>query len=81
MGDFYGYLRAIEDILMTGRGLRGRAARRTRAAIGLALAFPTWRSLTRKQELAHGDAVALMCVLVEGSAAARSGAARLSAGT
>ena len=30
--DFYGYLRAIEDILMAGRGLRGRAARRTRAA-------------------------------------------------
>jgi AcrR family transcriptional regulator len=81
LGEFYGYLRAIEDILMTGRGLRGRAARRTRAAIGLALAFPTWRSLTRKQELAHGDAVALMCVLVEGSAAARSGAIRLSAGT
>ena len=37
---------AIQDVLMAGRGLRGRAARRTRAAIGHALAFPTWRSLT-----------------------------------
>jgi AcrR family transcriptional regulator len=71
--DFYGYLRTIQDILMADRGLRGRAARRTRAAIGHALAFPTWRSLTREQGLADGDAVALMCVFVETSAAARSG--------
>ena len=71
LGDFYGYLRAIQDVLMAGRGLRGRAAGRTRAAIGHTLAFPTWRSLTREQELADGDAVTLMCVLVEGSAAAR----------
>jgi AcrR family transcriptional regulator len=75
LGEFYGYLRAIQDILMEGRRLRGHAARRTRAAIGHALAFPTWRSLTRGQGLATGSAVALMCVLVEGSAAARSGAA------
>jgi AcrR family transcriptional regulator len=74
LGDFYGYLGAIQDILMAGRGLRGRAAPRTRAAIGHALAFPTWRSLTREQELADGDAVALMCGLVEGSAAPRSDA-------
>jgi AcrR family transcriptional regulator len=74
LGDFYGYLRAIQDILMTGRGLRGRWARRTRAAIGHALAFPTWRSLTREQGLDDSDAVALMCALVEGTAAARSGA-------
>ena len=67
LGDFYGYLRAIQDILMTGRGLRGRAARRTRAAIGHALAFPTWRSLNREQGLEDGDAVALMCSLVEGA--------------
>ena len=67
LGDFYGYLRAIQDVLMTGRGLRGRAARRTRAAIGHALAFGTWRSLTREQGLADADAVALMCALVERS--------------
>jgi AcrR family transcriptional regulator len=68
LGDFYGYLRAIQDILMAGRGLRGSAARRTRAALGHALAFSTWRSLTREQGLADADAVALMCVLVDGSA-------------
>jgi AcrR family transcriptional regulator len=67
LGDFYGYLRAVQDGLMAGRGLRGRAARRTRAALGHALAFPTWRSLTREQGLADADAVALMCALVEGA--------------
>jgi AcrR family transcriptional regulator len=66
LADFYGYLRAIQDVLLTGRRLRGRAARRTQAAIGHALAFPTWRSLTRDQGLTDADAVALMCALVEG---------------
>ena len=70
--DFYGYLRTIQDVLIAGRGLRGRAATRTRAAIGHALAFPTWRSLTHEQGLAADDAVALMCLLVEGAAGARS---------
>jgi AcrR family transcriptional regulator len=73
LGDFHGFLRAIQDVLMAGRGLRGRAERRTRAAIGHALAFPTWRSLAREQELADGDAVALMSALVEAAAAARPG--------
>src|SRR5919198_108600 len=68
LGDFYGYLRVVQDILTAGRGMRGRAARRTRAAIGHALAFPTWRSLTRERGLAVDDAVALMCLLVEGTA-------------
>ena len=71
LGDFDGYLRAVQDILMAGREVRGTAARRTRAAIGHALAFPTWRSLTGEQELAEADAVALMCRLVEGAPAAR----------
>src|SRR3954464_5565219 len=70
LGDFYGYLRVIEDSLMAGRGLRGRATRRTRAALGHALAFPTWRSLTREQGLGDGEAVALMSALVEGAATA-----------
>jgi AcrR family transcriptional regulator len=63
--DFYGYLRAVQAALMSGRSLRGRAARRTRAAIGHAIAFPTWRSLTQEQGMSHDDAVALMCALVE----------------
>ena len=71
--DFYGYLRTVEDTLMTGRGLRSSAARRTRAAIGHALAFATWRSLTHEQGLPDGDAVVLMSLLVEGSANTRAG--------
>jgi AcrR family transcriptional regulator len=65
LGDFYGYLRVIEDSLMAGRGLRGRAAKRARAALGHALAFPTWRSLTREQGLTDREAVALMRALVD----------------
>jgi AcrR family transcriptional regulator len=72
MRDFHDYLRTIQDVLMAGRGLRGRAARRTRAAIGHALAYPTWRSLTHEQGLADDEPVALMCLLVESAAGARS---------
>jgi AcrR family transcriptional regulator len=66
--DFHTYLHTIQDILMTGRGLRGRTARRTRAAIGHAVAFPTWRSLTHDQGLTDDDAVTLMSLLIEPSA-------------
>jgi AcrR family transcriptional regulator len=62
--DFHGYLQAAEDVLMTGRGLRGGLARRTRAAIGHALTFATWRSLVQEQRLAADEAVALMSQLV-----------------
>jgi AcrR family transcriptional regulator len=65
--DFYGYLGAVRHVLAAGRGLRGRRARYVRAAIGHALAFPTWRSLTREQGLGDDDAVELMCCLIERS--------------
>ncbi len=65
--EFYAYLRGIQDQLMAGRGLRGRKARRTRAALAHALAFPTWRSLTRDNELGHDGAIDLMCKLIEGA--------------
>jgi len=63
--DFYGFLGSIGDGLATGRGLRGRRVKLVRAAIGHALAFPTWRSLTREQGLSNDDAVALMTGLIE----------------
>jgi AcrR family transcriptional regulator len=63
--DFHGYLRAAQDILMSDRKLRGRAASRTRAAIGHALAFATWRSLLQEQRLTPAEAVGLMCRFVE----------------
>jgi AcrR family transcriptional regulator len=62
--DFHGYLRAAEDALMTGRVLRGGLARRTRAAIGHALTFATWRSLVQEQRLTADEAVSLMSELV-----------------
>jgi AcrR family transcriptional regulator len=64
---FHGYLAAGVDTLMAGRGLRGRSARRVRGAIGHALAFATWRSLTQEQGLPPDDAVALMCALIASS--------------
>lgn len=66
--EFYAYLGFIQDDLARGRGLRGRRARCARAAIGHALAFSTWRSLTREQGLGNDDAVDLMCRLVENAA-------------
>ncbi len=74
-GGFQPYLAAVTDILMAGRRARGAAARRTRAAIGHALAFGTWRSLVREQGLSDADAVALMTALV-----AHAGARRQAAG-
>ena len=71
--DFRDLLRRAQDVLMSGRGLRGGAASRTRAAIGHALAFPTWRSLTQDQRLTDPDAVALMCRLVSEAAGVRDG--------
>jgi AcrR family transcriptional regulator len=62
--DFHGYLQTAGDVLMAGRSLRGDAARRTRAAIGHAVAFPTWHSLTGEQGLPQDEAVGLMCKLV-----------------
>jgi AcrR family transcriptional regulator len=70
--DFYGFLGSIGDGLTAGRGLRGRRAKLVRAAIGHALAFPTWRSLAREQGLSDDDAVELMSRLVEKSAGSRS---------
>lgn len=62
---FHAYVRAIRDVLMAGRRLRGPAGRRTRAAIGHALAFSTWRSLAWEQGLDDDAAAALMGTLVE----------------
>ena len=63
-GRFRDYLAAARDTLMAGRRLRGRARERTAAAIGHALAFATWRSLTGEQGLDDDAAADLMCRLV-----------------
>jgi AcrR family transcriptional regulator len=63
---FRGYLEAARDTLVGGR-----APRRTRAAVGHALAYPTWRSLTLEQGLDDRAAVGLMCALVESATSRR----------
>lgn len=52
------------EILMRGRGLRGRARERVRAAIGHVLAFGTWQDLTMEQGLEDDRAAELMTRLV-----------------
>jgi AcrR family transcriptional regulator len=56
---------AMADALMTGRKLRGKRERRTRAAIGLALAFATWQRLTAEEGLKDGEAAKLMARAVD----------------
>lgn len=60
MAGFLEYLEAIHGTLLRGRPRR----RAVRAAIGHALAFTTWRSLARDQQLNDRQAVELMCRLV-----------------
>jgi AcrR family transcriptional regulator len=65
---FHGYLAAARDTLMAGRKLRGGARRQTNAALGHAIAFSTWKSLVREQELSDADAAILARALVMGAA-------------
>jgi AcrR family transcriptional regulator len=53
------YLAAVEDGLAAGWGVRGKAARRQRATIALALDFMAWRTL-HERGLDRADAVAVM---------------------
>jgi AcrR family transcriptional regulator len=63
-GAYRAYIEATRDVMMRGRGVRGKARARVLAAIGHALAFTTWRSLAREQELDDAEAAELMCRLV-----------------
>lgn len=62
---FRDYIDAAHATLMAGRRARGRARRRLHAAVGHALAFGTWRSLTREQHLDDAQAADLMQRLVD----------------
>lgn len=64
---YHQFLTIAAEILSRGRGLRGKAAKRTRAAIGHALAFRTWQDLTGVQGLADREAAELMCLLIDKS--------------
>ena len=65
---YHDYLAYIRDQLLAGRRARGAARRRARAAVGHALAFSTWRSLTAEQGLSDAEAVELMTALVASAA-------------
>lgn len=64
MGVYRVYIDAARGILVEGREARDAARERMLAAIGHALAFSTWRSLTAEQGLDDAQAVELMCLLV-----------------
>jgi AcrR family transcriptional regulator len=57
---YHQFLAIATEILARGRGLRGNAAQRTRAAIGHALAFRTWQDLTEAQGLDDDGAADVM---------------------
>jgi AcrR family transcriptional regulator len=58
------FMAAATEILLRGRGARGRTRDRQRAAIGHALAFSTWQDLTRARGLDDAAAAALISGLV-----------------
>jgi AcrR family transcriptional regulator len=66
------YFAAVREALVRGRGrgLRGGRRERLRAAVGHAIDFATWRSLTRDQGLDDAEAVDLMTKLVTSAAEA-----------
>jgi AcrR family transcriptional regulator len=62
------YREAARAVILRGRRERGRRRERVSAAVGHALAFPTWRSLVREQGLGDEEAVELMVALVQTAA-------------
>jgi AcrR family transcriptional regulator len=68
MSGFHAFLEEAGKVLMRGRALRGNAAKRTRAAIGHALAFHTWQDFSRAQGLDDRHAAELMSRLVAAAA-------------
>jgi len=63
-GHFRDYLARAREALLAGRKARGAARRRTRAVLGHAIAFSTWKSLVREERLSDREAIALMKRLV-----------------
>lgn len=68
---FLGFVGMAAKILVAGRRERGAARRRVVAAVGHALSFGTWQSLTGTHGLSNTEAVAVMAAMVEAAGAAR----------
>jgi AcrR family transcriptional regulator len=60
------YWQTVRDVLDRGWKSRGHRRALLRAVIGHAIAFETWRSLTRREHLADDDAVEAMVSLARG---------------
>ena len=65
---YHQFLAAMTDILMQGRGLRGKTRDRVRAAIGHSISFRTWQQLTGEGGLGDEEALELMRRLVAAAA-------------
>jgi AcrR family transcriptional regulator len=63
-GAFHEFLDQAAEVLMRGRGLRGGARARVRAALGHTVAFSTWQELTGSQGLDDEAAAELMRRLI-----------------
>jgi AcrR family transcriptional regulator len=64
---YHQFLDACAELLLQGRGARGHARRRVRAAIVHTLAFNTWQSIAA--DLDDAEAAELMCRLVREASA------------
>lgn len=71
MESFAAFVAGLAEVVVRGRPERGGARRRVVAAVGHALTFSTWRSLTRDQRLSGAEAVDLMARLVDAAGRAR----------
>lgn len=70
LAPLFEHWRLMHEILASGWGVRGKRFTLTRAAVGHALDFGTWRSLVRQQGLTEDQAVdfmvrAVLCVAFE----------------
>ena len=65
MAPYHEHWRNAADIVVTGWSGRSRVRRMSRAAVGHALSFSTWESLTNDQGLSDREAIELMMCLVE----------------
>jgi AcrR family transcriptional regulator len=64
LAPFFAYWRQVHDVLAVGWEGAGDATRLRGAAIGLAIAFPTWQALVHQQGLDDALAVTLMVRMV-----------------
>jgi AcrR family transcriptional regulator len=67
-GGFRDYLAAARETLTNGRQSPRQTDQALRAAVGHALSFSTWRSLTQEQGLDDEKAANLMCRLIAAAA-------------